>query len=231
MKSRQFCLWMRLLHLSLLTPALFSTDLLACSRHGTQAGTELISIYGEIGDTGRIQIDLGVESTLEEPVSTTTCVAGMGLGSSLAPLDARIQVVDLRIEVVDRLNGSVRDITAFVWEANSTTSAGLSAGSGGSEPGDPNPSIPGATWFGFSTEVEPFRLDLTRSEYVRMMYVIDMPVTLLPLMTKVQMAAGEGNRDGSPIFDGAHPVKYFEGIDHDLFLPLPDPVFVDGFEE
>ena len=77
----------------------------------------------------------------------------------------------------------------------------------------------------------PFVLDLGANEYVRMMYLIDMPVALLPLLTKVQMAAGEGNRDGSPIFDGDHPVTYFDGIDSDLLLPLPSQIFVDGFED
>ena len=45
------------------------------------------------------------------------------------------------------------------------------------------------------------------------------------------MAAGGGNRDGSPIFDGDHPVTYFDGIDSDLLLPLPSQIFDDSFED
>lgn len=211
--------------------ALFSLDLLACSSHGTNAGTEIISIYGEANDSGQIQIRVGVESTLVEPVSPTTCVAGIGLGSTDTPLAAAIQVIDMQIEVADRLTGSAVPIPDFSWAANSVTSAGLSAGSGGTAPGDPNPTIPGATWFGFSSEVAPFRLELGANEFVRMMFVIDMPVALLPLLTKIQMAAGEGNRDGSPVFDGDHPVTYFTGFDSNLLLPLPKPLFANGFEE
>ena len=39
----------RYLALSLIAafPALFSLDLMACSKHGTNAGTDLVSIYGE----------------------------------------------------------------------------------------------------------------------------------------------------------------------------------------
>jgi hypothetical protein len=79
--------------------------------------------------------------------------------------------------------------------------------------------------------VEPFRLELGANEFVRMMFVIDMPVALLPLLTKIQMAAGEGNRDGSPVFDGDHPVTYFTGFDSDLLLPHPSFVFANGFED
>lgn len=221
----------RWLRLTLIASVLFSTDLLACSTHGTNAGAELISIYGQVNDLGQIQIRVGVESTLVEPVTTTTCVAGIGLGSTAMPLAASIQVSDMQIELVSRITGIATAIPAFNWSANPVTSAGLSAGSGGTDPGDPNPSIPGATWFGFSSEVEPFQLEPGANEYVRMMFVIDMPVSLLPLQTKVQMAAGEGNRDGSPIFDGEHPVTYFDGIDSNLSLPLPNRVFDDGFED
>jgi hypothetical protein len=212
-------------------PALFNPDLLACSTHSATAGTEIISIYGEANDSGQIEIRVGVESTLVEPATTTTCVAGIGLGSKDAPLAGAIQVIDMQIEVADRLTGKAAPIPAFNWAANSVTSAGLSAGSGGTAPGDPNPTIPGATWFGFSSEVEPFRLELGANEFVRMMFVIDMPVTLLPLLTKIQMAAGEGNRDGSPVFDGDHPVTYFSGFDDDLVLPHPSFVFANGFED
>jgi len=90
----------------LIVLVLFSPSLLACSKHGTNAGTELISIYGETNDSGQIQIRVGVESTLVEPAAATTCVAGIGLGSTAAPLAAGIQVMDMHIEVVDRLTGS-----------------------------------------------------------------------------------------------------------------------------
>jgi hypothetical protein len=209
---------------------LVSGDLLACSSHGTNAGTELISIYGQADASGQIRIQVGVESTLVEPLATTTCVAGTGLGSTDAPLSAGIQVVDMQIEVVDRLTGSAQAVRAFSWAANSVTSTGLAKGSGGTGPDDPNPAIPGATWFGFTSEVESFELELGSNEYVRMMYLIDMPEALLPLLTKIQIAAGEGNRDGSPIFVGDHPVSYFSGMDSDLILPVPNVVFVDGFE-
>ena len=49
--------------------------------------------------------------------------------------------------------------------------------------------------------------------------------------SKIQIAAGKGNRDGSPVFDGEHPVAYFSGIDSDLLLPLPETAFADGFED
>ena len=223
--------WHLALSLIAAFPALFSPDLLACSSHGTNAGTEIISIYGEANVSGQIKIRVGIESTLVEPTTTTTCVAGIGLGSKDAPLAAAIQVIDVAIEVADRLTGNAVPIPAFSWASNSVTSAGLSAGSGGTAPGDPNPAIPGATWFGFSSEVEPFRLNLGANEFVRMMFVIDMPVALLPLLTKIQMAAGEGNRDGSPVFVGDHPVTYFTGFDSNLLLPLPKLLFANGFEE
>ena len=210
-------------------PALFSTDLLACSKHGTNAGAELISIYGQANDSGQIEIRLGVESTLVAPITVATCVAGMGLGSADSPLPTGIQVIDIQIELVDRLTGRATPIPAFNFAADRETSTGLAAGSGGSAPGDPNPTIPGADWFGFSSEVQPFLHEPGPNEFVRMMFVVDMPVSLLPLLTKVQIAAGEGNSDGSPVFYGEHPVSYFTGIDNDLLLP--DWVFADGFED
>jgi len=137
----------------------------------------------------------------------------------------------MEIEVVDGLTGRAVPIQAFNWAANSVTSAGLASGSGGTGAGDPNPSIAGATWFGFSSEVQPFQFEPGANEFVRMMFVIDMPVALLPLLTSIQMAAGEGNREGFPVFDGDHPVTYFTGIDSNLLLSLPDSVFTNGFED
>lgn len=63
-----------------------------------------------------------------------------------------------------------------------------------------------------------------------MLFVIDMPATLLPIQTSAQIVAGEGNSDGSPVFDGDHPVSYFSGFDSNLMLPRPELVFADGFE-
>jgi len=49
--------------------------------------------------------------------------------------------------------------------------------------------------------------------------------------TEIILLYGEGNRDGSPVFDGDHPVTYFAGFDSNLLLPLPKLLFANGFEE
>lgn len=224
---------MRFLALSLLAifSYLFSTSSLACSSHGTSGGGEIILDYGMENDSGQIKIRLGIETTLVEPATTTSCIAGIGLGSTTTPLPVSIEIVDIQLEVFNALTGRVEPIQAFHWAANNETSAGLASGSGGTATGDPNPAIAGASWFGFSSEVQPFQLDLSENESVRMVFVANMPVSHLPLVTNIQMAAGEGNRDGSPIFSGDHPVSYFTGFDNILLLPLPGLVFANGFED
>ena len=40
-----------------------------------------------------------------------------------------------------------------------------------------------------------------------------------------------GFEDCNKLFDGDHPVTYFTGFDSNLLLPLPKPLFANGFEE
>ncbi len=186
---------------------------LACSTHGTNAGSGIQTAYGgDPSGTGRIKVRMGLDSTIVEPTAQTTCVLGVGLGSNARPLPAGVAVTAAQIEVVDLATGETRTVEAFRFSPDQETTTGMAAGSGGSGATDPRPLFAGATWFGFSSTVDPFRLELGAGETARIVFELEVPAGDLPLLVDVQVAAGEGNADGSPIFDNDHPVTYFTGV-------------------
>jgi hypothetical protein len=185
----------------------------ACSTHGTNGGGEITWQYGGSADNeGNLLFVIGIEDEIVEPTEATTCVTGIGLGSSDRPMPEGVKAISARVDRVNRVTGEETRVEFFRFAANPATTRGMAAG-GGSGINDPRPLINGASWFGFSSAVNPFVLETGPDEYIRMTFEVLVPEALAPLLTDVQFASGEGQPDGTPIFDGEHPVQYYTGID------------------
>lgn len=195
-----------------------------CSQHGTNAGNGLWLPTSEVG--GLVQGVILLQSTLVPPTSPTTCVAGIGLGSTgnLAP--SGLDVTGLEFVVVNSADGSRAALSAFSFSVNPATTNGLTAGSGSSTVPGTNPLFAGSTWFGFSADVSPFSAPiLAAGEFLALQFSLEVDDTLLPLTLDAQFGAGPGQSNGTPIFDGAHPVQYYAATDPQLELiaPIPEP--------
>jgi hypothetical protein len=174
---------------------------------------EIEVMYGGDADgDGMLLMTIGIEDQLVEPATSTTCVTGIGLGSSDLALPAGVEAMSARIDRVNRITGKASPVENFRFAPDADTTAGMAAG-GGSGIDDPRPIIDGANWFGFSSSVEPFVLETESDEYIRMTFELRVPENLVPFMTEVQFASGEGQGDGTPIFSGEHPVEYYTGED------------------
>lgn len=199
-------------------------QVIACSVHGTSAGNGLWLPTGQGG--GMVQGVILLESTLVPPSSATTCVAAVGLGSTgnLAP--AGLDVTGAAIVIVNTIDGSRTVFSPFSFSANPVTTSAFAAGSGSSSVPGTNPLFADSTWFGFSADVLPFSLPtLAPDEYLAMQFTVEVPEALVPLALDAQFGAGPGQTDGTPIFDGAHPVQYFAASDPELMFtaPIPEP--------
>ena len=185
----------------------------ACSTHGAIAGSEILVEYkGDANGDGRLLFVIGIEDEIVEPTEATTCVTAIGLGSTGRALPEGVQVVSARVDRVNRVTGEASRVEFFRFAADAETTRGMAAG-GGSGIDDPRPLIDGADWFGFSSSVEPFTLETGPDQYIRMTFELSVPETLVPFITDVQFASGEGQPDGTPIFTGEHPVQYYTGSD------------------
>ncbi len=161
----------------------YSGSVIACSTHGTQEGVGIKVEYSAPDDLGRIKLRLGIESTLVEPASATTCVAGIGLGSAQRPVDADVQVLNVQLEIFNRDTGVVSVLEQFSFQPDQDTSDGMARGSAATDAGIARPLVDGATWHGFSSPVNAFVLELAASESVQIMFEIEMPASMLPLIT------------------------------------------------
>lgn len=183
----------------------------ACSTHGTNAGNEITIEYkGDTAGDGLLRFVVGIEDEIVEPTEPATCVTGIGLGSTGRPLPDGAIAVSARIDRVNRSTGEASRIEFFRFAADQETTNGLARG-GGSAANDPRPLFDGATWFGFSSAVNPFVLETGPDEYIRMTFEVRVPESLAPLLTDIQFGSGEGETDGTPIFTGEHPVQYYSG--------------------
>ena len=195
----------------------------ACSTHGSAAAG---IGWLPVGSSGGVVSGLvTLESTLVAPTSSTTCVAGIGLGSTADPLPVGVDVVALEIIVLDTSDGSRTPFAAFSFAPNSVTSAALVAGSGSSGVPGTNPLFAGSTWFGFSSAVDPFVPPvLGPGEITAFEFTVEVAEALLPLVLDAQFAGGEGYADGTPIFTGDHPAQYFTAARPVVTLrPVPEP--------
>ncbi len=183
----------------------------ACSTHGTNAGNEItIDYMGDPAGDGLLQFVVGIEDEIVEPTGPTTCVTGIGLGSTSRPLPNGVVAVSARVDRVNRDSGEETPVEFFRFAADQDTTDGLTRG-GGPGADDPRPLIDGATWFGFSSAVNPFVLETGPDEYIRMTFEVRVPEALAPLLTDFQFGSGEGETDGTPTFTGEHPVQYYSG--------------------
>jgi hypothetical protein len=180
----------------------------ACSTHGLVQAATLDAMYGGEA-SGVVHGSLSIASSLVPPTSSTTCTAGIGLGSSNSPLPAGLEIVAAAIVVV-HANGSRTPLSAFSFAPNAVTSAALARGSGSVGAAGTNPLFAGSTWFGFSSFVNPFVLPTLRpGEFTAMEFAFEAAEALLPLTLQAQFSAGEGLASGAPNFSGDHPAQYF----------------------
>lgn len=201
---------MRLLHAAIVLTCAVSFSVLpqigsACGTHGTNAGNDILVSVG-IGGLmvfGTLSVP---DNLIVAPAQPTTCVSGIGVGNTSDPLPAGFEVTTVEIAILDTVTGAQSPLPAFAFIASATTSQALADG----PPTGGGPVIAGATWFGFSSPVQPFALpSLSANEIVVFQFAFEFPLALLPFSVDVQFAAGEGAADGAPIFTGPHPVQYF----------------------
>lgn len=196
---------------------LLSAGAWACSKHGTGAGNDIIVEYrGAADEEGYLLFVIGIEDEIVEPTETTTCVTGIGMGSPDNPLPTGVLVSSAHVDVVNRSSGKSIPLEDFRFAPNDLTSRQMAAG-GGSAAGDPRPLFDGSEWYGFSSSVQAFTVNTGPDEFIRMTFEVLVPEALVPFITGVQFASGEGQPDGTPIFTGAHPVQYYTADD-----PLAD---------
>lgn len=201
----------------------------ACATHGLMGPPVLASEYeGSDLNDGMVTGTLIIETLLVPPSSTTTCAAGVGVGSfdDLAPAD--LAITDMKIVVFNRVTGSRVPLPEFGFLPNAITTDGLADGSGPGGPTGTNPLFEGSTWFGFSAIVEPFTPPvLGPDESFAFQFTVQLPLALVPVMLQAQYAGGAGESDGYPTFDGAHPVQYFAPPDPWVTFTAPSSVLVD----
>ncbi len=227
MDTRKRGLLMRTTRLAIICLAwgVFGSVAHACSVHGSIAANSVWQVTGVSG--GAVVGQLTLASTLIAPSSSTTCAAGMGLGSLDNPLPAGVDVTQLAIVVV-HADGSHTPLSAFSFVPNSSTTGALSVGSGSSSVPGTNPLFAGATWFGFSSPVNPFSLPtLGPGEFTAFEFTVEVPQALLPLTVQSQFAGGEALTGGTPIFSGDHPAQYFTAADPSVtFVPEPSAMLL-----
>ncbi len=195
-----------------------------CGVHGTNAGNDINDwFFGDTDQDGLAEAFIGVEDLFVPPVMTTTCVCGIGLGTSNNRFPPSSQVTGARIAVVNVATRAIADLGAFAFSANVNTTAGLASGAGPGGPAGTNPLFEGAAWFGFAATVDPFVLPvLAPGEIFALGFDLTLPVADLPLAVEVQFAAGEGDASGNPLFFGAHPPGYFS-VDDPIAVLAPEP--------
>lgn len=192
----------------------------ACSTHGTEVAANID--YFVTGINGVMEGTLRMGSSLVAPTSTTVCAAGVGLGTVDTPLPSGVDVTGLSIVVV-HADGSRTPLAPFSFVPNPTTTDSLAAGSGSSSVPETNPLFAGSTWFGFSSNVDPFTLPaLGPGEFTAMEFTVEVPGALVPLVLDAQFAGGQAFADGTPIFSGDHPARYFTAENRTAAL-VPEP--------
>jgi len=194
----------------------------ACSTHGTVVDSADWQAIGR--SDGVVHGVLTLETFLVPPDSTTTCTAAIGLGTLVNPAPVGLEVRAMAIVITNVVTGAYKRVSAFSLMPNATTTSAMQAGTGMSSPPNTNPLFEGSTWFGFSSTVEPFAPPvLGPDESTAFRFNVEVPETLLPLTLSAQYAGGQGASDGSPSFDGPHPVQYFTASDPTVVLTAPDP--------
>jgi hypothetical protein len=209
------------LFLALALQGAYGSLVQACSTHGVVTAAD-IDYFVTGTSAGVIQGTLRMGSSLVTPTSSTVCAAGVGLGTVDNPLPSGVDVAGLAIVVV-HADGSSTPLTAFSFVPNPITTDALEAGSGSSAVPGTNPLFAGSTWFGFSSNVDPFTLPaLGPEEFTAMEFTVEVARALVPLAVDAQFAGGEAFSDGTPIFSGDHPAKYFTAANRTVrFVPEP----------
>jgi hypothetical protein len=190
--------------------ALFAAfEAIACATHGTTAGSGTLVWTGETADSRLGEITIA-DNLLVPPDKPTTCVCGIGLGTTVNPLPGAVAVTGVAIVIADASRGTSEVFRAFSFAPNANMTAGLRRTADRVSSSGSGPLFAGSAWFGFAASVAPFELPrLGPGQTIQFRYQVRVPKSALPFGVDVQFAAGEGLADGSPDFTGAHPVRYF----------------------
>jgi len=216
----------RLLALVSLGSALALGPAWGCAVHGTDAGSTSIVWTGETADA-RIGLITITDNRLVPPDHETVCVCGIGLGSAANPLPARTRVNRVAIIITSAPPRESQNFTPFAFATSATMTNGLQRVASETSSSGNRPLFAGSTWFGFASNVAPFRLPRLRAgQQIAFQYEISVPKSALPFTLDVQFAAGEGRADGSPEFAGDHPVTFFAAGNRSVTLASPAPAAV-----
>jgi hypothetical protein len=157
----------------------------ACSTHGVVVAADIhYLVTGTSADV--IEGTLRMGSSLVAPTSSTVCAAGVGLGTVGSPMPLGVNVTGLSIVVV-HADGSSTPLAAFSFVPSPTTTDALTAGSGSSAVPGTNPLFAGSTWFGFSSNVDPFMQPvLGPGEFTAMEFTVEVPAAIVPSVLDAQ---------------------------------------------
>jgi hypothetical protein len=194
---------------------------LACAIHGTNAGNTVGTWVSETAEShiGHLTI---TDNLLMPPEQRTVCVCGIGLGSAGNPLPPGVTVTGVTIVIRDSATGETQRFAPFRFAPSASMTAGLQRVARQTSTSGDRPLVAGSSWFGFASSVAPFELPrLGPGQEIAFEYDISVPKDTLPFALEVQFAAGEGLADGSPDFEGAHPVTCFAAGNRSVTLSAP----------
>ncbi|MGH9361441.1 MAG: hypothetical protein ACRD2T_05945, partial [Thermoanaerobaculia bacterium] len=164
------------------------------------------SLFGP-APAGQQQALVSAQVNLFAPATPMTCACGLGAGASGTPAPTSLNASNAVVTRYNTQTGQHTILTEFTpLSLNSLTSQGLAMG--------PGQLFPGAQWFGFSGQIQPFTAPaLGPNEIFTLTFALNFDpddrdaLVELPL----QFAAGVGDQQGFPIFDprDPHPVMYF----------------------
>ena len=175
--------------------------------------------------TPNVWLGIQVNIPLSPDPPGTECIVGLGLGDSANPLSLlpSLDVIGAHMTVTNTATTTLMDLPAFNFLRNPALDAPLTAGN--NPPIQGQPIFPGATWFGFSAQVNPFPpTNLGPNEEFALWFELTMSnADLLILEQDIflgQFAAGST--------EPGHEVVYFTAANSIINLPEPGTLALMG---
>lgn len=210
--------------LTLFAMAIISDTAVACTRSRV---TPPPIIWGYKQDhrlpTPNVWLGIPVDIPLS-PVAPTECIVGLGLGDTVNPLTlTSLDVISAHMTVTNIATTTLMDLPAFNFLRNSALDVPLTVGN--NPPILGQPIFPGATWFGFSAQVNPFPPpNLGPNEEFALWFELSMSDADLLILEKDifrgQFAAGSTEL--------GHEVVYFSAANSIINVPEPGTLALLG---
>lgn len=203
--------------------AFSSSHVHACSKHGLVQAATLDILSSGVGGSN-VEFWIGVDSTLVAPTTSTHCSAAVGLGDLLTSFPDSLRVTAAQLAIVDTTTGVSTPLPQFNFVPSPASGSVFATGAGDPAHPETSPVYPGASWFGFTSAVEPFTAPvLSAAESLQLQFLVSVATGDIPLALPVQFAAGEGTAEGLPLLTGDHAVHYFTTDDNLLSIAIPEP--------